>query len=44
MNPDTFRPKIDVAITATIRPEVLDLTLFSFYKHFLHQPKRPGSS
>jgi hypothetical protein len=26
-----------VGITATVRPEVLDLTLFSFYKHFLHQ-------
>ncbi len=37
MNPDTFRQKIDVAITATIRPEVLELTLFSFYKHFLHK-------
>lgn len=39
MNLDAVRQKIDVAITATGRPEVLDLTLFSFYKHFLHQFK-----
>lgn len=34
---DAVRNKIDVAITATIRPDVLELTLSSFYKKFLHQ-------
>lgn len=28
MNLETVRQKMDVAITATLRPEVLDLTLF----------------
>lgn len=37
MNPAAFARIIDVVITATIRPELLDLTLFSFYKNFLHQ-------
>ena len=31
MNLETVRQKMDVAITATLRPEVLDLTLFSFF-------------
>jgi hypothetical protein len=37
MKIEEFRRHLDVAISATIRPEVLDLTLFSFYKHFLGQ-------
>lgn len=39
MNLEAVRQKLDVVITATLRPAVLDLTLFSFFKHFLHQFK-----
>ena len=29
--------QIDVVMTATVRPDVLELTLFSFFRHFLFQ-------
>jgi len=40
MNHETKYEKIDVVVTATLRPEILNLTLQSFYTRFLRQFKQ----